>query len=228
MVIRQALPFDFAPQGKRVSAKTTLIVTVSLGVHAAVAAYLAMMQFAPPKVQPLDEPIPLDLKIYTPQKPPPPPEPDTKPQPPKIKFHAPVPQATAPTIEPVRVDPIPEPPQTIGPVATSSTTFDPPAARDPDIRNPQWLKRPGASEFARFYPDRAQRMEQEGSATITCGVTAAGSLTDCRLVRETPDGFGFGAATLKLAQYFKMSPRTVDGQPVEGGQVTIPIRFNLN
>lgn len=48
MVIRQALPFDFAPQGRRTPAKTTLIVAASLGVHAAVAACLAMMQFAPP------------------------------------------------------------------------------------------------------------------------------------------------------------------------------------
>ena len=71
-------------------------------------------------------------------------------------------------------------------------------------------------------------MEQEGTATITCAVTATGSLTGCRVIRESPGEFGFGAATLKLAQYFKMSPRTVDGRPVEGGQVTIPIRFNLD
>jgi len=229
MVIRQALPFDFAPRGRRISAKTTLIVGVSLGLHALVAGYLAMMQFAPPKAPPAVEERLLALEIYTPPKEqPPPPEPDTKPQPPKIRIHTPVPQATPSAIEPIRVDPVPEPPQTIGPLASLTSVPDPPAARDPDIRNPTWVKRPGPSEFARFYPDRAQRMEQEGTATITCAVTAAGSLTGCRVVRETPGEFGFGAATLKLAQYFKMSPRTVDGHAVEGGQVTIPIRFNLN
>jgi periplasmic protein TonB len=228
MVIRQALPFDFAPRGRRISAKTTLIVGVSLGVHALVAGYLAMMQFAPPKAPPAVEERLLALEIYTPPKSPPPPEPDTKPQPPKIRVHAPVPQAAPSIVEPLRVDPIPEPPQTIGPLASLTPVPDPPAPRTPEIGNPTWLKRPGASEFARFYPDRAQRMEQEGTATITCAVTAAGSLTGCRVVRETPGEFGFGAATLKLAQYFKMSPRTVDGRPVEGGQVTIPIRFNLD
>jgi protein TonB len=227
MVIRQALPFDFAPRGRRTPAKTTLIVAVSLGVHAAVAGYLATMQFAPPKAPPTLPERHWDVEIYTPPKPQPP-DPDTRPQPPKIRIHTPVPQATPSIVDPIRVDPVPEPPQTIGPLASLTPVPDPPAPRDPDIRNPTWIKRPGPSEFARFYPDRAQRMGQEGSATITCAVTAAGSLTGCRLVRETPDDYGFGAATLKLSQYFKMSPRTVDGRVVEGGQVTIPIRFNLN
>ena len=228
MVIRQALPFDFAPRGRRISAKTTLIVGVSLGVHALAAGYLAMMEFVPPKAPPaVEEPL-MELEFYTPPKPPPPPEPDTRPQPPKLRLHVPAPPTGPSIVDPIRVDPIPEPPQPIGPLASLTPVPDPPAPRAPEIGNPTWVKRPGPTEFARFYPDRAQRMEQEGTATITCAVTAAGSLTGCRVVRETPDAYGFGAATLKLAQYFKMSPRTVDGRPVEGGQVTIPIRFNLD
>jgi len=227
MVIRQALPFDLAPRGRRVSAKTTLIVTVSLGVHAAVAAYLAMMQFAPPKPLPVEEAPPIIVDFYKLPPPPPPPPTDTKPQPPPIKFHPPIANTVPTTVDPIRVDPLPDPPQTVGPLTSIAPVRDPPAS-PPDIRNPTWLRRPGATEFARFYPDRAQRMGKEGSATITCAVTAAGSLTGCRLVRETPEDYGFGDATLKLAQYFKMSPRTVDGRAIEGGQVTIPIRFNLN
>ena len=78
-----------------------------------------------------------------------------------------------------------------------------------------------------YYPDRAQRMEVEGKATIACTVSARGTLESCSVSDETPADMGFGDAALKISKFFKMRPQQKDGQPVDGGSIRIPIRFVL-
>jgi protein TonB len=95
------------------------------------------------------------------------------------------------------------------------------------IQSPDWSRRPNADDLARYFPDRAQRMGVEGKATLSCSVNAKGTLENCSIVSEDPADYGFGEATMKASKLFKMKPKTLDGAPVEGGQVRIPLRWVL-
>lgn len=117
-----------------------------------------------------------------------------------------------------------------GPVI-ATTTVDavsgPLVAPPPRITDPRWLSRPGAREFERFYPARARERGQEGRVTLDCRVRANGAI-GCTVANETPSGWGFGAAALKIAPSFRLAPRLEDGRPSEGGMVRVDIAFRLD
>ncbi len=100
------------------------------------------------------------------------------------------------------------------------------SAGPPVISDPQWLRLPSAEQLARAYPPRAINDDVTGQATIRCGVTVGGTLKGCVPTAESPRGYGFGPAAVRLSRHFRMKPATVDGKPVEG-VVTIPVTFNL-
>jgi len=132
----------------------------------------------------------------------------------------------------------PPPPLQVPPVekkdrveTTAPPVIAPPSPPTPPrpsiISNPDWSRRPDAGDLARFYPDRAQRLEREGRATIVCRVKANGTLEACEVVSEDPPDMGFGDATLKASRLFRMKPQTRDGAPVDGASVRIPLVWKL-
>jgi len=125
---------------------------------------------------------------------------------------------------PLNIAPVPKPPPPQPPVVAAPA---PPPPRATVITAPDWSRKPDAEDMARYYPDRAQRMGVNGHATIKCTVTASGSLTNCQVVSEAPDGQEFGSAALKLSHLFKMRPMAKDGQAVSGGVVSIPLSFQV-
>ncbi len=93
-----------------------------------------------------------------------------------------------------------------------------------EITRPQWLRRP--ENVARFYPARAIERGVEGEVRLDCIVAVRG-LLNCSVAYETPTGWGFGAAALRIAGEYRMSPALRDGVPVEG-RYRMVVPFNLD
>lgn len=94
------------------------------------------------------------------------------------------------------------------------------------IAKPVWTDKPSGDDLLRYYPEAAFRRGIGGKAVIACTVNAQGRLESCQVESESPAGENFGAAALRMAPLFGMSPNTADGAPVEGARVRIPIVFN--
>lgn len=229
MVIRQALPFALGAEGRRPPSHLTLAVGLSIGAHVAVGLYVAFLKFTgpPPVIYPPDRIYEVPLVDELPP-PPPPEQPKDPPQRPVIHESIPAPLPPIPPLDIAPQRDLTTAP--VGPVANldmAPQVVSPPPPRDPIIRNPTWVRRPDAGDFARFYPERALRLGREGEAEITCQVLASGQVSGCRVTGEAPDNMGFGAAALKLSRYLQIAPKTVDGKPVDGGTLVVPITFRL-
>ncbi len=95
------------------------------------------------------------------------------------------------------------------------------------ITEPDWVSQPTIREFSEQYPKIANALSIAGRATIACEVNVAGGLDECAVVSEEPRGLGFGQAAINMSPAFKMRPQALNGIPVAGGEVRIPVRFAL-
>lgn len=90
------------------------------------------------------------------------------------------------------------------------------------VSRPAWLQRPTGQDIARVTPS-LERLPPEVSLVMVCRIRADGGLEACSVRDETPPGLGYAAAALALAPYFRMPAVDLDGRPVAGRMVQIPL-----
>lgn len=95
------------------------------------------------------------------------------------------------------------------------------------VTNPDWVVRPSGKAMGEAYPKLAARLDISGYVALSCTVNTNGTLAGCVAIDEAPRNLGFSEAALEVSRTFRMSPLTVNGKPVDGGTVRIPLRFTL-
>jgi periplasmic protein TonB len=91
----------------------------------------------------------------------------------------------------------------------------------------RWRLVAGASsaEIQRVYPLAARRARISGNVLLSCRIRLDSRLDNCRVVRESPAGQGFGEAALATVVHFRAAPPTQGGRPVEDAEATFGVEF---
>ena len=201
-----------------------------------------------PELPVTPQPPPMEVVLVAPPVPPPPPPPPVpvqtggggapaapsrvhlppppvRPRPPEITA-PPQPAPEPPLVIGVAPDATPAPGQGQGGQGTGTGDGQGAGAGSGQGGTPPRLVRgPSSADLRREHPPAAFRARQGGRGEVSCVIRADTTLEACRLVRETPPGYGFGEAALRAARYFRLQPPTRDGVTLAGERVTFGVEF---
>lgn len=151
----------------------------------------------------------------------PPPRPQSRPELPAPPVQAPEPDLT------VGVAPAPSPTPGFGQGGEGTGAgAGEGAGSGPGSGTPFMIVRgPTLADLRREHPRAALAARQSGRAEMSCEIRLDQRLENCRLLRETPTGMGFGEAALRSAAYFRVRPPTRGGEPVAGQRGVFGVEF---
>lgn len=99
------------------------------------------------------------------------------------------------------------------------TPFEVPSTRARVVREPS------QDEIGVLYPEAAQGRNVGGKAVVQCEIATSQRLVNCVLTDESPKGFGFGAALLRIAPLYRVAPPTYDDKVVEDAAFSLTMSF---
>lgn len=108
------------------------------------------------------------------------------------------------------------PPVRERPAPVRAATDPPPPPAVATSPRPRWLIRPSPE-----YPASALEVGG-GEVVLNCGVQGDHTLGDCRVVNETPGGYGFGRSAIEAARRARVTPDS----PI-GVRVQFAVRYRL-
>jgi hypothetical protein len=117
-------------------------------------------------------------------------------------------------------------------VASASIAFSAPGDPQSDkdlITAPLWDVIPAVAWPSilteNMYPARADRMHLAGRVVAQCRVNSDHGLSNCKVVEETPAGFGFGRIALLRADGYRIQGKDAGGEATRNRWVRVTIDF---
>lgn len=204
------------------------------------------------RVKSIDIPVraPIDVQLFRPVAPPPPPPPPAPaevdpgggaPAAPSRVHVPPTPPERPPELPVAPPTPAPTPALVVGASPTASLnaglgqggqgtgTGSGTGEGDGPGAGSRAMILSGASsgQILDFVPPEARRQRRAGRSSVSCVIRADTRLEACRVVDESPGGFGFGEAAVRVAEtHFRVRPGTTgSGSVVQGGRITVGVNF---
>jgi Gram-negative bacterial TonB protein C-terminal/Sel1 repeat len=100
-------------------------------------------------------------------------------------------------------------------VSGLATESDRPSIKISGNRSVLLVSRPSLSQMQAFYPSKATNEKVQAIADVECLINIEGIATNCSVLSETPEGYDFGLATIRVLRTSTFAPAVSGGVAVE-------------